>query len=352
MFDRAIRALAGKGNAPASWDAIFRHFNLTHGKGDIGYQPGERITIKINMVTALQKFETVDVDGNQIARIGLINTSPQMILALLRHLVNVVGVAPSDISLGDPVCWFPNHYWDYLHPEFPDVDYVQCLEAWGRRGRMSSQGTPTAEAITWSNSGAAGMNPEYMLTHYAEAAYLINFACLKAHSSGGVTLCAKNHYGSLNRYPVYSGYYSLHATLPGEMPGTGHYRAHVDITGYSHLGGKTVLYLMDGLYGAIAGGWAIPVEWSLPPFGDGQGGEDWPSSLFASLDPVAIDSVAYDFLLAEWPTRVTNYGGYAGAEEDYLHEAALADDPPSGNVLRSGRHGDGSLQPWRARALE
>jgi hypothetical protein len=107
----------------------------------------------------------------------------------------------------------------------------------------------------------------------------------------------------------------------------------VDIIGNSALGGNTLLYLIDGLYAGYY--WdGHPYKWALPPFGDGHGGTDWPSSLFASLDPVAIDSVAYDFLLAEWPRVVTGgegpMGSLLGGEEDYLHEAALADIPPSG----------------------
>ncbi len=44
--------------------------------------------------------------------------------------------------------------------------------------------------------------------------------------------------------------------------------------------------------------------------------------MLLSQDPVAIDSVAFDFLKEE----LTMYG----VVDIYLHEAALADDPPSG----------------------
>jgi hypothetical protein len=51
----------------------------------------------------------------------------------------------------------------------------------------------------------------------------------------------------------------------------------------------------------------------------------WASSLLASQDPVAIDSVAVDFLRAEWLHLPRMPGS-----DDYLHEAALANNPPSG----------------------
>ena len=62
----------------------------------------------------------------------------------------------------------------------------------------------------------------------------------------------------------------------------------------------------------------------LAPFND-----NWPASLFLSMDQVAIDSVAFDFLSqrADW-TEVLAAEGV----QDYLHEMALANDPPSGTV--------------------
>jgi hypothetical protein len=61
------------------------------------------------------------------------------------------------------------------------------------------------------------------------------------------------------------------------------------------------------------------------------------------LDPVAIDSVAFDFLLEEWPDVVTggtgNPGSLQGGAEDYLHEAALAGNPPSGTFYDPDKDG-------------
>ena len=100
----------------------------------------------------------------------------------------------------------------------------------------------------------------------------------------------------------------------------GNYRTLVDQMGSEEIGGKTVLYLVDAIYGGK--NWSsTPSKWSLTPFNG-----DWPSSLLMSMDPVAIDSVAFDFLSQQWPDHVLQYEGV----QDYLHEAALADDPPSG----------------------
>jgi gluconolactonase len=135
-----------------------------------------------------------------------------------------------------------------------------------------------------------------------------------------VTLCAKNHYGSLIRWPVEKGYFDMHKNAFAKEVGI--YRPLVDLMGHSHIGGKTVLYLIDGLYCGIH-----PIDmdkgprrWKSYPFNG-----DWTSSLLASQDPVAIDSVGLDFLREEYEEHSRKVG-----VDDFLHEAALADNPPSG----------------------
>jgi hypothetical protein len=99
----------------------------------------------------------------------------------------------------------------------------------------------------------------------------------------------------------------------------GTYNCLVDLTGHKHLGGKTVLYMLDGLYPAEHQQGAVM---RFASFGD-----RWVSSLFFSQDPVAIDSVGVDFLRNE--PRATQV---RGNPDNYLHEAALAAKPPSGTV--------------------
>ena len=94
----------------------------------------------------------------------------------------------------------------------------------------------------------------------------------------------------------------------------------MDLIGHPDLGGKTVLYLVDGLFSGVHPRDPVPQRMKSAPF-NGQ----WSSSLLASQDPLAIDSVGFDFLSTEWPD-FTRKGGV----DDYLHEAALANDPPSG----------------------
>lgn len=118
-----------------------------------------------------------------------------MTLAPLRQPVHVVGVDENDISLGDPTAMIPNYGWDIVHPEFPNVCY---LDTYGGSDRTCVEFSNVL--FYWSTPEADRQKQDYLPTAFAGAAYIINFAILKGHSSA-VTLCAKNHYGALIRTP-------------------------------------------------------------------------------------------------------------------------------------------------------
>jgi hypothetical protein len=84
----------------------------------------------------------------------------------------------------------------------------------------------------------------------------------------------------------------------------------VDLFTYEHLGGKTLLYLGDGIFGTKVDHKTI-AKFLMYPFND-----DWTNSLFFSQDPVALDSVMYDFLLTEGTNPIEG-------SQNYLHQAAV-----------------------------
>ena len=243
MMAQALRNLTGETSDKAAWDALFRYHNKTRGKGDIGYQPGQRITVKVNFVGFIRTTDAVNPQTYALRSwVDYMNTSPQMIASLLRQLTETVGVRQSDIAVGDTLAYFAKDYYDMLHRQFPLVTYLDCQ---GGPGRTKSE--PSSIPLHWS-CNTEGCAQDYVPQAYAEADYLINLANLKAHPSAGVTLCAKNHYGSLIRLPYEKGYYDMHTSF---QKATGRYRNLVDLMSHSELGGKTVLYLVDGLYGGI-----------------------------------------------------------------------------------------------------
>lgn len=312
MMARAVCELTGQDTVAAAWDRLFRHLNQSRGKGAVGYQPGQKIVIKPNWVGMIWREGNVNLDTcTFIRRHDYMNTAPQMILALVRQLTSL-GVRPADITICDSLAVVVNDYHDLLQKAVPEL---RVEDHSGKFGRIKVQ--PSKVPLYWS-CRPEGKNTDYLPTCFAEAEYLINFANLKAHMATGVTLCGKNHFGSLIRWPVQQGYYDMHRN--SFLKQVGLYREQVDLMGHAHLGGKTVLYLIDGLFCGKHPIDAAPRKMSIPPFNG-----DWPKSLFASQDPVAIDSVGFDFLWAEYDDVPRRRG-----VDDYLHEAALAHQPPSG----------------------
>ncbi len=330
MMGRAIRELGGEITDAGAWDRLFEHFNKVHGKENVGYTSGEKIFIKVNYVGCIAVWSrqpVTNIEDYNLRSMDYMNTSPQMIIALLGQLVNEVGVNEEDITVGDTLCYFPNEFYNMCHEKFPNVRYLDYLGKFGRTpAKLSSV------PFYWSTPDAADKTTDYAPASYVEAEYFINLANLKSHNDqAGITLCAKNHYGSLVRKPASSqGYYDMHKDLPYTTPGMGRYRPLVDLMGHKHLGGKTLLYLIDGLYAGKHAKERAPRKWNSFPFNG-----DWSSSLFASQDPVAIDSVGFDFLWAEWDDAPHRSG-----TSDYLIEAALADDPPSGTFYDPDHKGN------------
>jgi len=313
MVSKTIQSLTGQSNDPNAWDALFRHFNQIRGYGNIGYKSGERIAIKINM--------NQDSGGTWSPRDGM--PSPHVIYSVLDQLINVVGVSGSAITIydasryiGDPIY---NKIKNDPNPSFQQVKFV-VSPSYARSGRDGAVRDSSGIVYT-SHSSCPNANMPMCVT---QSKYLINMALLRPHSLYGITLCAKNHYGS-----VHCGSWSpspLHNYGDRGRP-IGSYNCLVDLIGSQYLGGKTMLYMIDALYGAEHQSADVIKYLSF--------GDDWCSSIFASQDPVAIDSVALDFMRNEPRcTQVT------GNPDNYLHEAALANDPCSGTFYDPDHAGD------------
>ncbi len=52
MLSESLLLLTGTQNGEESWEEIFHFFNQQHGNGDLGYEVGEKIFLKINATTA------------------------------------------------------------------------------------------------------------------------------------------------------------------------------------------------------------------------------------------------------------------------------------------------------------
>jgi hypothetical protein len=322
LFAQTLCSLTGIQDIKESWDALFRYFNRTTRNRDAGYSSGEKVAIKINMNNAGSHESNNEINAN-----------PQLVLSLLKSLVNEAGVPQENITVTDPSRFITDNIFNKCHSAFPTIHYVDHV---GGDGREQASFVENAIPYSVDNGNVA----TGLVTCIVEADYLINMALMKGHVSQGVTLCAKNFFGCTSietdwRKNAHSAGFSQN------RDGLHTYSVYPDYMGHKNLGGKTMLFLIDGIYSNKFVGGTPAFKWVLAPFNN-----QWPCSLFASQDGVAIDAVVLDFALTEWPDAPDMiYSDYS------LIESALADNPPSGTIYDPERDGTplkslGTFEHW------
>ena len=328
MMSNCVQWLTGEEADSAGWDSLFRYFNEVHGKGDIGYTQGQKIAIKPSHV----EHRKLDY------KVNYADLSPQLVVGLLKQLVYEANVPEQCITVCDASRYITDKTFDRCYSLFPNVNYL-VTNFYTDRGDYRYTDSrrppvvPSEEPLIFYSNINDKSNPPRMIPPdrlpmpFVEADYVINLGVMKGHSTAGVTLCAKNWYGSFCCPPGNGITNDAHHMLLNQYtPEPGHYRVLVDLMGHEHLGGKTMLFILDGLWGfPWHGSSSRPRQWENTPFND-----DYPSSILMSQDMVAIDSVALDFLRAEFADNMGGSASARGAIDDYLHEAALANDPCSG----------------------
>ena len=344
MFRDGIIKLTGKETLGKSWDAVFRNFNVKKSNKDKGYTKGEKIFIKINQGQSRWVLNQEDKNkgyyipktlkkNEESRKINLIptETGPYVVLELLRELVNELGVEQSDISVGDPMCPIWGHNYDVWVKEFPGVKYIDKVST--MYGRTLIKVTEK-ELVFYADK----VDSDKLYDVVENADYMINLANLKSHGAAGISLTAKSHFGNIGRATAGHLHRSHLATRSeGRVNNAGYrkYRVFVDLMGSKYLGQNTLLWLVEGLFGGGAAEVQGPVKYFMAPFNN-----DWCNSIFMSLDPVAIESVGYDFLRSEWnginkhdPVNnewesMPNVNGV----DDYMHQAADPANWPKGIV--------------------
>lgn len=317
MLNDTIAKLGGQSNPQAGWAALFQANNQLRGNSNV-YRSGGKIAIKAN-INGSGVF-----DDDSSGRTHMSYTNPVLLKALLTSLVTEGKVAPQDITVYD------------VSRIFPDYMVEMCTEGKLEGVHFVGRNNHTVDekaSIAWSKEFSGSVN--YLPTCVSEADYIINLANLKGHSYG-ITLTAKNHFGSfvngnVMRPPEGA---NLHQWLTKKQMGI--YSPLTDLTANYMLGQKTVLYLLDAIICAPSEGSEITAEnakWQQSPFHN-----DYTASIFASQDPLAIDSVGADLLnnepaVAKYNSAVTDI-----SNENYLHEAGLIQSPPSKTVYFDGNN--------------
>jgi hypothetical protein len=351
MVKHSIMELTGTTDALSAWDSLFSYHNSAKYGEWRGYLPDETVFIKINQGTSRWVL-TPEEKNNGYAwpesggmaaiqpawrqnHFAATETGPFVVLNLLRQLVNVAGVPEENIAIGDPMSHTFNHNFEVWYDEFPGVKYIDKFSADHNRTPIFEADEPSVE---YSDQGEVlGETFEFLFEIMEQADYMINVACLKPHERAGITLCAKNHFGSITRESAGHLHPSLIAPdAAGQTnEGYGNYRVHVDIMGHKYLGGNTMLFVVEGLFGGGSSEVGPPRKWNMEPFNG-----NWTNSVFMSLDQVALESVCYDFLRTEYdgvnqPEAYPNWYGV----DDYLHQAADPANWPAGLVYNPDGEG-------------
>ena len=318
MLSGSLRSLAGEKSDREAWRALFASFQEARKIGGSGYRPGEKVAVKLN--------SNQDRPGAWRFASGM--PSPQVVYSLVHQLITVAGVRGEDLTLIDASRYIGDPIYNRIRanpdPNFQAVRFEvsQRMAGNGRAEALPDKANPV-------NFSQKGVPTAYLPQSITAANYLINVALSRAHTLMGATQTAKNLFGTV--YFDGPGFtpQPLHdfASRDRRM---GSYNCLVDLISHQHLGGKTVLYLIDFLYVAVSQNEKVIRYASF----DNQ----WCASIFASQDPVAIDSVGLDFIRNE-PTA----DECRGYPENYLHEAALAEKPPSGTVYRPDGRRDSPL---------
>jgi len=294
MFSDGIQTYTETANDVDAWDELFTSFNLEHEQENRGYQEGEKIAIKVNLNNCYNYFTFID---DYETRDNERDAHPDVVISLLDDLINEVGVEPSLITVYDASRAMPDWFYDPVSSAFPDVNYVDII---GRDGRDLVKASSTK---FYFSDGVVRTIPVCV----EEASYLINIPLMKQHPiNHGVTLSGKNLFGTFIE-PVYE-IHEYHES--GQI--IGNPAPQVDLLASEQLGKKTLLYIGDGLYSTLYDHRTI-FHFQMEPFCD-----DWTNSLFISQDPIAIDSVMYDFLHTEGPIPIEG-------SQNYLHQAAQPD---------------------------
>jgi hypothetical protein len=297
-----------------------------------GYEPGQKIAIKVN-------FNNSDRDNNNCnSHNNIIDAIPQPVVSLLNGLV-AAGVQPSDVIVFDatggdysntyPGRIIPDYFRNPITNAYPGVSFIGNADC-GVTG--TSFGKDPSLTVSFNDPDNYLLNRQLADILY-DATYLIDMPIFKGHGGDAdipVTLAFKNHLGSIDY--VYGGpgsHDNLHEFIvltQGQYHST--YNPLVDIYNNPNIRNKTILIMGEGLYGAW--GPVSPPNQNWEIFSG-----DTANSLFFAVDPVAADCVMSDLIRAEgWFSDSRSYDYLFCAQEAGLGlcEGTRAD--PGGDPLQ------------------
>ncbi len=275
MVQSGLQRLTGA----TSWDDIWGTLFSRVQPG--GYSPGQKIAIKVNLNNNQATCEKYN---------NLIDALPHPICGLIEGMT-AAGVQPGDIIIYDSIRAIPSYLRTGITQSYPGVQFVGTGGCTG----TTAPGYGKDPSLTvYFNDSSHYLQTRQLANVLYDATYVIGMPILKRHSGDGaipVTLSFKNHFGSLDRISG-AGYDNLHEYVStGGSRYSALYNPLPDIYLNSNISGKTILTVGDGLFGAHGVAYNAATSWSV--FGGPA------NSLFFATDPVAVDCVMVDFIVAQ-----------------------------------------------------
>ena len=275
MVERGLTELTGAPTAVDAWRILIP-----------AYQPGQKIAIKVNWNNARDCHST----SSQI------DALVEPVNAVARGLVQM-GVRGEDLWVYDAIRLLPDRF---VSRDLFGASFFDGYEQTVCRNEAGFRYTPETQVAFYPPPGIS-VAEEHVTSVLMNASYLINMPIMKGgHILAGVTLGFKNHFGTIHNPAGLHDYVNAQTAAP---PYRTDYNPLVDLMRSPLLGGKTVLTVGDGLFAAKV--------WTDPPVPWLTFANQVPKSLFFASDPVAIDCVMHDLLLAELgssvPAQSNNY---------------------------------------------
>jgi hypothetical protein len=271
MFVRGMTALTGENTLPDAWRAILPD-----------YQAGEIVAIKVNFNDAIAGGGEVGYEDDD----AYVDALPQVVNSIVAGLT-AIGIAEDAICVFDASRYITDRFRSRIN--YPSVRFID------RTGNGSGVAAATFESPD-SSASILFTDTAYKGTHrvadiLVDADYLINVPIMKRHGGVGISLSLKNHMGSVDDFTT--GGHGMHdyIYLNGNAY-TSSSNPLVDFNLNANIRDKTVLIIGDALYGGWSSNNTPPERWSS--FDD-----DSPNMLFFGADPVAVDSVMFDYLSRE-----------------------------------------------------
>ena len=271
MLDEAVRLLRGT-PLDQAWREVFA----------LPAPETRTLMIKINCNNATDPTEGA---GN------IIDAIPEPAVAVIRGFVRAGGLSANchiyDMTTGSGARYIAPWFRDKVRAYYPDVQFNASgggdgIDAWD-----------PYTYVTWDPAYVDPPPDTRINDLVLDADYIVDIPIVKRHSQANVSLCYKNHLGTIKNANA------LHPWLYNDVPEAS---VLADIMGspvvpgdpaVKTIGQKTALVVGDMLFGQPCSNFGFePRPWEIY-------GNEWPNSLIIGQDTVATDSVMLDILESE-----------------------------------------------------